>query len=175
MNKKLAPILTGVMLILVGLGILFHEMNIYYFEWSKTWPIILIIIAIFSFIKVLAGQKKEIFSAVFFATLGVFFVLRNYGFIYDYWFDEFWPIFLIAPGLGFIGLFIVNPKDWGALIPGVALLTIGSFFTLEQFDIFENFVEITEVYWPLVLVLAGILLVIFSLKQDHKQHDVNDS
>jgi len=168
MNKSYSSLLVGLIFILVGVGLLMDRMVLFSFGWREIYPIIFILIAAISFINALAGQRNSAFWGGLFGVLGAFFFCRNYDLIPFYWFDEFWPIFLIALGFGFIVLFIFNPKDWGVLIPGFILTGMGLIFVFESMrlidDVFETVFDIVWTYWPLVFVLLGVGLILGSLK-----------
>ncbi len=176
MHKNYSSLILGLVFILFGLGLLLDRLDMFAFGWTQIYPVIFLLIAISSFLSAAAGQKNAAFWAGIFAILGLFFTLRNFGVIPYYWFVEYWPIFLIALGFGFIFLYIFYPRDWGVLIPGAIFLGLGTLFILGTMDlledVFENIVEITFTYWPLVLVLIGLLLLLNSIR--HKELREND-
>ncbi|MBN1479411.1 hypothetical protein EH223_16460 [candidate division KSB1 bacterium] len=171
MNKNYSSLTIGLIFILVGVGLLMDKMNLFAFGWKEIYPVIFILISVVSFINAFAGQKNSSFWGGVFGVLGAFFFLRNYDFVPNYWFEEFWPIFLIALGVGFIVLYIFNPRDWGVLIPGAILTGLGLVFIFESMDLIDNFFEIAFdavfTYWPLVLILFGVALILGSLR--HKE------
>jgi len=176
MNKNSSSLIIGLIFILVGAGLLMDKMHLFNFGWPEIYPVIFILIAAVSLINAIAGHKSSAFWGGLFGVLGVFFALRNYDLIPFYWFDEFWPIFLIALGVGFIVLYIFNPRDWGVLIPGVILTGLGLIFIFEAMnlidDLFEIILDAVWTYWPLALVLLGIALILGSLKRkEHRDKD----
>ncbi len=87
---------------------------------------------------------------------GSLFLLRNLNFIPEipsYIFS--WPLILIA-----IGLFnFLNGNVRSALV----LMIIGGFFFLDRF------VDLNlRQYWPILLILVGVILVLFSNKKMHR-------
>jgi len=168
MNKNNSTLLVGLIFILVGVGLLLDRVHLFNFGWVQIYPIIFLIIAALSFLNAAGGQRNSAFWGGIFAVLGLFFLLRNFSIIPFFWFAEFWPIILIALGVGFIVLYIFNPRDWGVLIPGFILLFIGGLFALGSMDVINDVFEFTfnilSIYWPLLLVLFGISLILNSLR-----------
>ncbi|MCH8957330.1 hypothetical protein IIA28_18755 [candidate division KSB1 bacterium] len=80
------------------------------------------------------NKKDAVFPATVLFILGIFFIVRNFGlFSFDYYFygyQDFWPIFLIAFGLGVIATAIVSQPRRKMLFPGCLLLCIGLIFLL---------------------------------------------
>lgn len=169
MNKNSSSLFVGLIFILVGVGLLMDKMDMFSFGWHEIYPVIFLLIAAVSFINAFSGNKNSAFWGGVFGVLGVFFALRNFDIIDYYWFDEFWPIFLIALGVGFIVLYIFNPKDWGVLIPGAILTGLGVLFIFEAMNLIDDFFEVVFdtmwTYWPLVLVLIGVGLILGSMKR----------
>jgi hypothetical protein len=166
MNKNYSSLMIGLIFILAGAGLLMDKMRLFDFGWTEIYPIIFLLIAGVSFIHAFTDQKNSAFWGGMFGVLGVFFFLRNFELIPFYWFHEFWPI---ALGLGFFSLFIFSPKNWGVLIPGVILSGLGLMFTLESLDLIQDVFEVvTDViwtYWPLILILIGVGLILDSVKR----------
>ena len=62
-----------------------------------------------------------------------------------------WPLFLAAPGLGFILLYFLGKRDKGLLIPGGLLLLLGLLFLVRHLEYIR--------YWPVLLIVFGIILI----------------
>jgi hypothetical protein len=174
MSKNNSSLVIGSIFILIGAGLLLDRLELFMFGWEQIYPVLFLLISALSFFNAATGQKNSAFWGGIFAVLGVFFFLRNFDFISFFWFSDFWPIILIALGVGFLFLYIFNPRDWGALIPASILLFIGTLFALDSMELIEDAFEIVydvfSVYWPLVLVLVGASLIINSLRTT-KQSD----
>ena len=172
MKKNNSSLVIGSIFVLIGAGLLLDRLDIFMFGWTQIYPVIFLLVAAISFFNAVSGQKNSAFWGGIFAVLGAFFFLRNFDIIDFFWFSEFWPIFLIALGVGFLFLYIFNPKDWGALIPACILLFLGSLFALDSMDLIEDAFEIVfetlSVYWPLALVAIGLSLILNSLRTTKK-------
>ena len=71
--------------------------------------------------------------------------------------------------LAFFAQFIMKPADWGVLIPSIIFLTIGVGFSLHTFQ--YSFLGVRlffNTYWPLLLILIGIIVILGGLKEKSK-------
>ncbi len=170
MNQKKTSIFIGFLLIAAGAIILAGQLGGFIFGWAEIFPLVLLAIAVGNALSVAGGRKNAMFGVLFFGILGVFFFLKNFEFIPHLWFDEYWPIFFTALGFGFLGVYLTKPYDWGSLVPAVTFLLLSAFFFVIELDMWYQFAEIVQVYWPLVLVLGGVALIGVSLKQNHGSH-----
>jgi len=74
-----------------------------------------------------------------------------------YWF-LYWPLLMIAAGLPAL----LAPKDGGDQVFGLVLVGLGVFFQLQKLQLVAwSFTQA----WPLVLVAAGLVMVIQTLRQ----------
>ncbi|RMD87868.1 MAG: hypothetical protein D6813_12960 [Calditrichaeota bacterium] len=158
-------VLPGIALIVIGLLLLLNRLDIIYLSWGRTYPIILLLLSFFFFLTIKTkADRGAAFPATFFLVLGLFFFLKNYRiYFYQFYFEEVWPIFLIAVGLGFIALFVFKPDDWGVLIPGSILLFLGTIFFLRTTGIFY-WRDLTD-FWPVILIIIGLGLLFNGLKR----------
>jgi predicted membrane protein len=84
--------------------------------------------------------------------IGVLFTLDRLGYVDagDFW--EYWPVLLIAIGVGRV----VQPRGSQERGFGVVLILFGSWFLLSNFDIIHySFGDV----WPVLLVVLGIMMV----------------
>lgn len=108
------------------------------------------------------NRRTDSYTSLFF---GIIMVLVGLGFILDlfniydfgWWFGRLWPLLIIVPSL--IGLIFNSRQQW---ITSTLLLLVGVFFLAWNFgyvsgDIFSWF---WRLFWPVVLILAGISFII---------------
>ncbi len=88
--------------------------------------------------------------------LGVLFLIANFS---DVRLDTLWPIFVLAPGVGFIVMFFRDRKDYGILMPGTILTIIGLLF----FACTLNGWQEMEHLWPLFIMAPGIGFIMMYL------------
>jgi len=168
MTEKQRSVIPGIMLVVVGVLFLLHQMGVFFLRWRNLYPILMLTLGLLLFISLPRREDKGvIFPATVLTILGAFFMLRNFDiFSFDYYFynpGHFWPIFLVAFGVGFIALFQVRRNDWGLLVPGGIMTFLGVVFFLRElgFYFWDDLVD----YWPVVLILIGCAMILKSLKQ----------
>ena len=66
--------------------------------------------------------------------------------------QHLWPLFIMAPGLGFVMMYMFGKQERGLLIPAGILIGLGLIFLLEATE--------SEYLWPIVLILAGLLFLV---------------
>jgi hypothetical protein len=149
-NKK--SLITGILLILIGLVILGNNLGIFHISWDSFWPWILLIGGILFFSGWLSDREK-------FGLLMPASILTVYGLLFLYcsfegWWhmEELWPYFLIGPGLGFFLMYIFGQKETALLIPGGILLGLGILFLLGE--------GTARFFWPILLIIIGFWLLL---------------
>jgi len=163
MSHKKPSIIPGALLIFVGLILLLKRLDVVDIYWENTYPLILIGLGVAFFISVFARDDRNAsFWSTTFLLLGFFFFLRNYNLIPFYFWDEIWPVILLAIGISFVVLYLFKPQDWGVLIPGVVLLFIGFVALAHTMDFYWRTSRFIEDFWPVILILIGGALVLSS-------------
>ena len=168
MKNSIRSLMPGIILIILGSLLLVHKLEIFYFDWSKTYPILFLCIGILFFISFKSNKNNNvIFWGTIFLLTGLLFLLRNYELIEYYYMDEIWPIFLIILGIAFFMLFVVNPRDWGVLIPSSILLFFGIINLLRKLHYWET-LDAVKNYWPVIIIVIGGCIILGSLKKQTK-------
>ncbi len=169
MSEKRKSLIPGALLIVVGIILLLRQIDLLYVSWRQLYPFLLLGIGVLFSVSCFARQDKgAAFPAGMFVVLGLFFVLRNFGiFSFDYYFyypREYWPVFVLAAGTGFIALFLARSRDWGALVPGLTLFALGGLFLLRNAGLF-HWLHLADL-WPIILIAVGAGIVINSLRRN---------
>lgn len=171
MTDKKGSLVPGILFIVVGLWLFarrFHFLSPYSFH---IYPILLLLFALFLFIE--TGRRRHsgpLFWGVVILIIGGFYSLRNYEIIPHFYLDEYWPIFLVAPGMGFFALFVFHPRDWGVLIPAVLFLFFGVGFSLQTFNgYFWEWERIMVTYWPVILIIIGLGIFLGGVQRKPKE------
>ena len=166
MDNSKSSLLPGILLIIIGSLLLIHKLEIFSFDWPKTYPVVFLAIGIALFISYYTNRNRNsVFWATIFTLGGLFFFLRNYGYIDYYYFPDIWPVFMIILGIAFIVLFMATPQDWGVLIPGGIFLILGTSFLFRSLHLWQA-QEIVRRYWPLILILVGAGIILSSLNKN---------
>jgi len=169
-KKSLVP---GILLILVGFSLFIKRIDPFYFNWDRIFPLILLVLAVTLFVEV--HRKKRtgpLFWGVILLVIGIFSLLKNYEIVDAFYAEDYGPVFLIALGLGFLALFVFNPRDWGVLFPCALFLFLG--FTLGMRSLQFYFWEwegVIETYWPVVLIFIGVGLLTSGLVNQIQNKD----
>ena len=161
MAKKSNKFVEGISLIL--LGVFFIGVQKGLFDWNQIWPFSMIIPGIGFYLSYLKDRKNYpvLMPGTILLTLGIYFVfLTEYGW---YHMEQFWPIFVFAPGLGFFMMFIGSGLKKNFLIPCVILITISLLFFFKAWEFLE--------YWPVIIILAGLYLIYTGYKGKEKKED----
>jgi len=139
--------------ILVGIGILFLVVNfVPYLSVEKLWPLFMLVpVAIL--IAVWLHYKERAVGVVLPVVILIFYCGYFLWLNFTSWnhVETTWPNFIIAPGLGFLGLYFATRK-WEYLIPSFLLLTLAAIFYAA---IIENTIIVAA-----LLILMGLLLII---------------
>ncbi len=148
---------------LIFLGLIFLLRSLHLLDWSDAWPLILVGVGTMIFISGLGRTDKgAVFPGTVLILVGVFFFLWSRLHFSDSMdMDELWPIFPLIVGIAFFILFLLNPKDWGTLVPGVILVLISVLFFLTNFGLLSTskWAHIGRL-WPLVLIIIGLGLLL---------------
>jgi hypothetical protein len=72
--------------------------------------------------------------------------------------EELWPLFIMAPGIGFVMMYAFGKHERGLLIPAGILIGLGLIFLADSFH--------NEFLWPIVLILVGLLFLLRWKKED---------
>ena len=132
MTEKKKSLTPGIVMILIGLWYLMRRTIFIDPYWKQVYPFILILWAVFLIIETIRRhQSGTLFWGSTILFVGLFFLVRNYGIIDFYSAEEYWPIFLLALGCGFVASFIFHPDDWGLLIPASLCIFFGIGFSLQ--------------------------------------------
>jgi len=176
MNEiKKSSILPGLLLIFIGILLLTNKLLPDILDWRRLYPIIIMAIGVWILSSTCCQHKKDkggVFPGSVLFLIGLFFFLRNYDIIpYSY---DVWPIYIIILGLGFLALFIVKPRDWGTLIPAAIFLFFGivSLFNIYYIIDWDAWDMVGD-YWPIILILIGVSIIISSLKKHLYKNEGN--
>jgi len=111
--------------------------------------------------KPCGSKLKNVIFGLLVIAAGVLLIMKNMELLTPSLFKVIfsWPMLLIA--VGFHNLF--GRSSW---IFGLILMSVGGFFILPNVLILpDNF---TSTFWPLLVIIAGILIIFFSVKKFEK-------
>jgi hypothetical protein len=147
--------LPGIILIL--LGTFFLIANAADLRLESYWPIFVLGPGLAFFYMFTRDRKNYglLMPATILTVIGIlFFVCEFSGWR---WMDRLWPLFMMAPGLGFIMMYLFGKRERGLLIPAGILTALGLIFLLQ--------INESGYLWPAVLIALGLLILLKGKKQ----------
>ena len=164
MNTK--SLIWGIFFIAIGITLLGVNLNFIDFYWDDIWaywPMAMIAGGILFFLGWAANRTEYglLMPAAILTTYGIIFY---YCMEYGWWMmdsERLWAFFIVGPGLGFLLMYLLGNRDKGLLTTGLILLGVGFAFWIELHELRR--------YWPLLLILIGIRMLMKhreSLKKD---------
>jgi len=160
MAKNRNKLVEGISLIFLGIFLLGVQRH--WFHWDDIWPFAMIIPGLAFFVAYLKEKQLGLLMpACILTIIGIFFVYMeesNWRMI-----DELWPVFVMAPGVGFFAMFFASGMKKDFWIPGTILITIGTLFMVEAWRFLH--------FWPVILILAGLYFVYSGFKNREKSKE----
>jgi hypothetical protein len=149
---KTSDMIIGIGLIILGILFLFENFGYIAFDFKDVWPVFVILAGAGFWLGYV--QDKKNYGLLMPGT-----ILIIYGIMFFYcsvegWYymTYLWPLFIIAPGIGFFMMFLLGQKEKGLLVPASILTGIGILFMLGK----SGFIR----YWPVLLIILGIVMIV---------------
>ncbi len=162
MKKDLRSLVWGIIFILVGLLFLGNNLHWWSLRWQEIWPLLMIAAGIVLFFGWLANRKEV--GILMPAT-----ILVMYGAMFEYsavngwyWMDHLWPIFILAPGVGFFLMYFAGGREQSMAVAGTVLTAVAFAFWAGK--------EVSRYFWPMVLILIGLYLLYSANQKKQNPH-----
>ncbi len=145
----------GLALIVVGSLLLLRNLG-GGFGLTQIWPWFIIVFGL-AFLAMFLSDRSQyvlLMPSALLITAGLVFeacVLFGWGLM-----SVLWPALVIAPGIGFLAMYVLGPGGSLFLLPGIGLVLLGGVVVLRQSAFWR--------YWPVALVGTGIWLIARSLR-----------
>ena len=166
-NQSLRQIpLLGIFLVATGLLLLLKQLGIVWIDSGTLfWSACTVIGAWMVIRNMIASRRGKVFIGSVLFYFGVTFLATHLSLITSHH-TVLIPAFLIAFGLSFTSLYIMNPRDFHLLIPTLVFAGFGTGIVLIELDMmyFSDFLNISAQYWPLLIVLLGLSFLFRSRK-----------
>ncbi|MEK7727636.1 MAG: hypothetical protein AAB354_04440 [candidate division KSB1 bacterium] len=140
---------------LIVIGLLFLTVNFSDYGWEEFWPLLMIAGGL-TFLAAYIVDRRN-YGFLMPAT-----ILTAYGILFQScalteweYMEEWWPTFILAPGLGLLAMYFGGKRETGLLVPATILIGLASLF----FVVFGP-LQAYEQYWPVLLILAGVALLL---------------
>lgn len=156
MVEKYGRASTGIILIIVGILALLANMG-----WGEVFgeAIPALVGIFFLSLYVVAKAGWALYPGAFVTPVGIatFFAAR--GVNMDFW----WPLFVAAPGVGFLIIRLAKPWNRWAIYPATILLLLAVFFFSFSSHAFQWFYfDFAGKLWPVLLIALGLTLILRS-------------
>lgn len=152
MQRETRSLIWGIILVAIGFIFLGNNLDWFYLDWEKLWPLVIIGGGVLFWIGWLANRKE-------FGLLMPGTILLVYGLMFEFstvngWYnmDDLWPGFLLGPGLGFFFMYLLGNREKGLLIPAFILIVLSILFWMGH----ESF----RFVWPILLIVIGVYILI---------------
>lgn len=173
-TRRWTAIITGLVLIALGVWFLLENLGIVTIDLGRIWPIFptlfgAAILALgISTRRNRANAEGEIMVGVWALLLGLFFFLFSTGTVSWAEMARLWPTFPLIVGLGFLISFLAGGRrDWGLIILGAIATLIGVVGYLFTFGLFGPAFAATVLPYvvPTLLILGGIGFLLSALRR----------
>jgi hypothetical protein len=121
-------------------------------------------------------RSLYLFFAAFFMLVGLFLFLSALS-IVPFSFAQAWPLLSVFSG---IALFPAGWHRYGSfrsryVVPSVAFVVLGSVLMIFSLDLVSfSFTQFIKNWWPLLVVLAGLTLVLISLSTNNSARELKE-
>ena len=150
MKRSTQHFFWGIVLIILGVLLLFG--NLSEFGMSRLWPVFPFIVGVGFWIGYFQDRQNHglLMPGTILVVISLLFLYCNI----TTWsnMETLWPIFILAPAVGFIAMFLGGNRDKGLLFPSGILTLIGIIFLAITHGLSE--------FWPILLIIAGALLIL---------------
>jgi hypothetical protein len=142
----------GAGLILIAIGGLLLLSNLGFVDIFGFWPLLVVAVGV-AFFLMWVKDRSNYGLLMPFAVLTITGLLFLYCEYEGWWrMQDLWPVFVLAPGVGFILMYALGEQDKGLLFPGTIMLATGT--------VFLSVNPWSGRWWPIVLIIAGIIILL---------------
>ena len=155
------PAFWGIMLVLIGVVLLVHKLELLPFSWPVVISAGLAGVALVMIIRKFRKHGGDVFWWTLLLCYGVISFLRTSGALdIRPWYGL--PLALISIGIAFGLTVALRPRDWHLAVPSVLFLGVGAAILLTEMDMLDEGVVRSAIstYWPFALILFGAALLL---------------
>ncbi len=149
----IALIVAGVLFLMVSNHVLLG--------WGDVWPVFPLLVGA-QMLRVSRTRRAPwlVFSGVTGLLLGLFFLLFTLGFVGWERMASLWPVFALVAGVALIAESVVRSEGTLSLLAGASIVVFGVLAWMLEARVIQPRVATPFVrFWPLALVLAGVVLL----------------
>lgn len=148
---KVSDFIIGLGLIILGAIFLFENFGYIEFDFQVMWPLLLILGGLSFWIGYF--RSRQDYGLLMPGTILIVYGLMFWFCAIEGWWnlEYLWPGFMLAPGLGFVFMYLFGRKEKGLLIPAGILIGMSAIFAFRYTTVLR--------FWPVVLIGIGIYLI----------------
>ncbi len=169
MSKKDNSKKTSMGLFLIILGAFLIAVQGDFVNWENAWPYTLIIPGILFFLGYLINKDNYgvLMPATILTIIGILFIYMISAGWYNM--ERLWPVFILAPGIGFFAMYFASGLKRSYWLPGSILFAVAFVCFAEVWSYFR--------YWSVILIIIGIFLVLkgFNKKDEDEEKNITPS
>jgi len=159
MNRDRNTLAWGIFLVIAGVIFLAGTLSNYGLE--RLWPLFPLAIGLAFILKVVFNRENVsglMPGSLLTVVALLLFYCNSYG--WDHM-VSLWPVFIIAPAVGFFALYFAGQREKSNLISGAVLAGIGILFLVANSRLGQ--------FWPVILIVIGLVLVAANWKVQGKK------
>ena len=150
MERSSQHLVWGILLII--LGVVFLLGNLSEVSMARLWPVFPLVVGLGFWIAYFENRQNAgilMPGSILVVTSLLFFYcnLTSWSEM-----ELLWPVFVLAPAVGFIAMYLGGNRDRSLLFPAGILILIGIIFLSISHGLSE--------YWPILLIIAGAGLIL---------------
>lgn len=163
-NRQHRPLLLGLILLLFGGSLLLRTTGNLPGV-LPLWPIVVVILGVSMLYKVFIrnGHESYVFAGLFLVLAGAFLLILNTH-VFDVKIRQIWPFFMLFVGVSLLAYGFKRPGTAKArmMIPALSIIFLSVVFLLFSMGVITvSLRRFVVMWWPAIIVLAGIVFIIF--------------
>lgn len=163
------PIILGVILVLAGLWMLGRELGLPLFTSDVIWPWLIVALGVVFWVRYIAFKPRssdDVFWGTGAILAGGFLLAWRSGLFLAnlHGWGELWPMIPLIMGISALVQWVFSLREWGAFIFGISAGAVGAIGLAYTSGMITGAqaLKIAQ-FWPAILILAGIGLVLKAL------------
>lgn len=173
--KKNASFIAGIILITIGVLLVLRQYRILDFDYLRSYGLFFVGI-LFLLNGIAQSSPHRIYFSSAMTLVGFYYILDILGVIYAVR-ELSIAAYTLIIGLSFYPVFVFGTKKLNSLLLGNLFTLIGLMFLFWHLEVINHrfFIRLFDRYWPLVIVILGVILVISAfqirLKKSPENHE----
>ena len=156
MVKNEVPVF-GLVLVILGALLLLVNIGLIHIGVENIWPLFLLGLGLFFVLQFFSGGRKNpgllVPGGILITISVIFLICVTLGW---HWMEKLWPLFILAPAVGLLQLYLFGERERGLFIPIGILSVVGLTFLANNL----GYHQIWRVFIPLFMIMIGLFLLV---------------